>query len=55
MFDRYISTNEDREKLAADLQHLRNAVSPHITGSKKVSVRVAALRRLLAAYDEKAV
>lgn len=53
MFDRYLSTSDDRLKLVADIQHLRDAVSPHITGSKRVPVRVASLRRVLAAYDEK--
>lgn len=50
-FSRYLATPEDRAKLPGDLDHLHEAVSPHITGSKRVPVRVAALRRVLAAYE----
>lgn len=33
------------------IEELREKVAPYIVGAKRVAVRVAALRRLLAAYD----
>lgn len=51
-FAKYLQEPIDHEKLRADLIHLQRAVEPHITGSKRVPVRVASLRRVLASYDQ---